>query len=86
MWHVSDVRQRANLIRGIRPYIYLILINMLLTIYLISTGLSLIGAVRSINDGSVQNIPGAFYWAMPFIPIANTLFALAAIKDLIKLK
>ena len=59
---------------------------MLLTIYLISTGLSLIGAVRSVNDGSVQNIPGAFYWAMPFIPIVNTFFALAAVKDLFKFK
>lgn len=56
---------------------------MLLYIYLISTGLSLVGAIRAQNDPRTKDTPRVVYWSISFVPIVNTFFALAAIKDLI---
>jgi len=56
---------------------------MFLTIYIVSTIISLIGCEINQNKDIVKDIPRKLYWSMAFVPVLNSLLALAAIKDIV---
>lgn len=62
----------------------------MLTFYIISTIVSLMGACANTTNPHLVEMYSSnstfrqFYWAISFIPVANTIFALGYLKDLFR--